>query len=449
MTIASGMKGSDLPGQASHSANPILPGYYADPSILQDGGMVYIYATIDPWGGKTVGCWESPDWKHWTFHHLNWPTKGACTSPTSKDSMVWAPSVVKGADGKFHMVVSVGSEVWAGVADSPLGPWKNALGDKPMIPGDFRPGYHMIDAELFQDDNGHAYVYWGSGWDWKNGRCWAAKLKSDMATLDGEVHDVTPPNYFEAPFMMKHGGRYYLMYSAGKTIEKSYRVHYSVGDAPLGPFTEGRNSPVLVSDEAAGILSPGHHAVFFKDGEPFILYHRHSIPFDPKFVGRQVCADRIFFAGDGMLEKVEPTHAGAKFSQGRAGGLSVVASASSQDGPDRGPERVTDDNYATRWAPARGDKDVWIQLDLGSVKDITRQEIRPEYAWKPYSFLMQSSSDGTTWKTEADFTGNRGKGSPIMLEFDDKPLHARYLRLRFPEVSSGDAPPSLWEWSVY
>ncbi len=55
-----------LPGRAPHSANPILPGYYADPSVVQDGGKTYIYATLDPWGDKTLGCWESPDFKNWS-----------------------------------------------------------------------------------------------------------------------------------------------------------------------------------------------------------------------------------------------------------------------------------------------------------------------------------------------------------------------------------------------
>lgn len=449
LPLCPGLRGGDLPGQAAHAGNPILPGYYADPSILQEGGKTYIYATIDPWGGRTLGCWESDDWKHWIFRELNWPTKESCKSPASKGAMVWAPSVLKGTDGKYHMVVSVGSEVWAGVADSPLGPWRNALGEKPLIPGDFRPGFHMIDAELFLDGDGQAYLYWGSGWEWKNGRCWAAKLKPDMATLDGEVHDVTPPNYFEAPFMVKNGGRYYLMYSAGNTTETTYRVHYAVGDSPFGPFTEGTNSPILVSDVQKGILSPGHHSVFTKDGGTYILYHRHSIPFDPKFVGRQVCADRLVFSGDGTIERVIPSNDAPAFATGRdPKALPVAATASSQDGPFHGPESATDDNYATRWAPAKGDANPWIQLDLGSVKEITRQEIRPEYAWKACRFLIQSSEDGHTWSpVGTNLVTGSVIASPLVMETLKPALKARYLRLQFPD-SGGEPPPSLWEWSV-
>jgi len=87
--------------------NPIVPGYYADPSLVQHEGRYFIYATLDPWGGETLGCWESSDFRNWTYRVLNWPTKAACTSPKSQAAMVWAPAVVKGRDGKFYMYVSV------------------------------------------------------------------------------------------------------------------------------------------------------------------------------------------------------------------------------------------------------------------------------------------------------------------------------------------------------
>lgn len=55
LAAVSTLVAADLPGQAPHSGNPILPGYYADPSIVQNGGKYFIYATLDPWGGDTLG----------------------------------------------------------------------------------------------------------------------------------------------------------------------------------------------------------------------------------------------------------------------------------------------------------------------------------------------------------------------------------------------------------
>src|SRR5690242_8406138 len=69
--------------------NPIAKGYYADPGIIYDKGSYYIYATKDPWGGNDLAVLETPDFVHFTSRKINWPTKEACTSPTSNKNMVW------------------------------------------------------------------------------------------------------------------------------------------------------------------------------------------------------------------------------------------------------------------------------------------------------------------------------------------------------------------------
>lgn len=440
-----------MPGRTPHSNNPILPGYYADPSVVQEGGKTYIYATLDPWGDKTLGCWESPDFKNWTYRVLNWPTKPDCTSKTSKAAGVWAPSVMKGRDGRFHMVVSVGNEVWVGVADHPLGPWRNALGEKkPLIPFDYKPGFHMIDAEYFLDDDGQAYLYWGSGHGWKNGKCWLVKLKPDMTTFDGEVTDVTPSNYFEGPIVVKRHGLYFLMYSAGKTIEEDYRVHYAVSKSPLGPFEEGPGSPVLVTDKSANVVSPGHHTIVQRDGQDYILYHRHSIPFDRKFIGRQVCMDPITFTADGRIGKIVPTHQGPALLQGREESQSklpagAVITSSSDANEFTKAACALDDNYTTRWAPSADAKGAWLQLDLGSIQQIKRQIIRPEYAWKPYRFAIETSTDGKSWNQLEDHTREAISGSPMI---SNKAVGARFLRLVFPEAMKGP-DIGIIEWAVF
>lgn len=35
--------------QMTEINNPILPGYFADPSLVQYEGKFYLYATVDPW----------------------------------------------------------------------------------------------------------------------------------------------------------------------------------------------------------------------------------------------------------------------------------------------------------------------------------------------------------------------------------------------------------------
>lgn len=431
------------------AGNPIIPGYYADPSIVQYQGRNYIYATLDPWGGDTLGCWSSADFRDWTFHRLNWPTKPACTSPTSHSNKVWAPSVIQAPDGSFAMYVSVGSEVWVGKAPHPLGPWSNALGDRPLIPADYRPGFHMIDAEAFLDDDGHAYLYWGSGWNWTNGRCFAVRLKPDLTSFDGEPVDVTPANYFEAPFMIKNGGRYYLMYSQGKTLNDTYRVHYAIGESPFGPFTEAPNSPVLTSDPEANILGPGHHTVFTEGTDHYILYHRHTIPFDPEFIGRQLCVDPLRFNADGLIEKIKPTHRGPAFLRPPSGApealsssAGVVATASTIHDDFTSPARVLDQNNASLWRPSASDPRPWLHLDLGAIHEFKRQSLLFEYAWKDYHFRCEASVDDATWTLVANHSVTPATGSPV---FIDVPVRARFLRLVF---NRQQVDPAVVSWRV-
>jgi hypothetical protein len=437
---------ADVRWDSPQVGNPILPGYYADPSLVQHEGRFFLYATLDPWGGRTLGCWESPDFKHWEYRELNWPTKEACTSPTSKGAMVWAPSVIRAPSGRFLMYVSVGNEVWVGAADHPLGPWSDANGGEPLIPETYRPGYHMIDAEAFVDDDGSIYLHWGSGWGWVNGKCFAVKLEADGVGFVGEPVDVTPTNYFEAPHMIKHDGRYYLSYSQGVTISDTYQVHYAVGDSPLGPFVEAANSPILVTDHARNVVSPGHHTLFTYRDRHYILYHRHRVPWVEREAYRQICVDEIRFTPDGLMEKITPSHTAPAFVHGRnAGRLAAVASASSELDATYAASRVVDGNYATRWAAAAEATGGWLQLDLGSAQSVGRVEVRFEYAWKPVRFALKSSVDGRTWTTIADHREEAFTGSPFMARVG---VQTRFLRVEYADGSKADEM-SAWEIAAY
>lgn len=425
----------DAPG----AANPLLPGYFADPSIVRDGGRWYIFATIDPWGDDRLGLWTSDNGRDWRFSLPAWPTKAAATSPTSGDSKVWAPSVVKAANGRWYMYVSVGSEVWVGSAPSPAGPWADANGGKPLIAKAFAPDYHMIDAEAFIDEDGQAYLYWGSGWNWTNGHCFAVKLKPDMVTFDGTPRDVTPPHYFEGPFMVRQGRHYLLTYSDGKTTEDTYKVRYAVGDTPFGPFREGADSPILSTDAARQVISPGHHAVFRSGGQPYILYHRQGLPF-PRTDGatlRQIAVDPLTIGDDGRIARVAPSHGAPVngFAAHRTPGLHWRASGRGSDAL-HGPERAADDNYATAWVPAAGAAPL-LTADLGAVRTIAGSALRMTFPTRRYALSVEGSRDGRQWRTLA--TAADATGSPIELQH---PASIRYLRLRVP----GDA--GVWEWTL-
>jgi beta-xylosidase len=284
--------------------NPFIDGYFADPSVIKHEGKYYLYATIDPWGGEELAVFESTDFRNWTRKKINWPTKKQCTSPTSAGAMVWAPSVVKGKDGKFYMYVSVGSEVWAGTSDHPLGTWRNLKADNsPLISSQDPPEVHTIDSDCFIDDDGQAYLYWGSGWNWVNGHCMVVKLKKDMMTFDGPITEITPPNYFEGPHMIKRNNTYYLMYSDGKAIDHTYKVRYSTSSSPLGPWKEGPFSPILQTSPDSTTYGPGHHTVLREGDQDYIVYHR-IFPQKKEFVLRQLCVDSLNYDAQGNIKKI-------------------------------------------------------------------------------------------------------------------------------------------------
>ncbi len=57
------------------AGNPILPGYFADPTIKKFGDTYYIYATTDGSGAGfgPAQLWCSKDFKNWTLMPMNWP----------------------------------------------------------------------------------------------------------------------------------------------------------------------------------------------------------------------------------------------------------------------------------------------------------------------------------------------------------------------------------------
>ena len=435
---------SSVESEMQPLSNPVLPGYFADPSVVQLNGTYYLYATADPWGADFLSCWTTNDFHNWEWHKLNWPTKEACTSPLSNENMVWAPSVVE-RGGKYYMYVSVGSEVWCGKADSPLGPWENALGDKPMIPADTTMTYHVIDAEAFIDDDGKAYLYWGSGWNWTNGHCYVAELGEDMCSFKGEPKDVTPAHYFEGPFMLKRNGKYFLTYSEGKTIDDTYEVRYAVGDNPFGPFTEAVNSPILNTHDDLKVYGPGHHTVITCDGKDYILYHKHRLPFVEGTTYRQTCIAPLEYAGDTIATIIPFNSAMFPLPDHLAYAWVEPASveASSSESPDFVAQCAFDKSNGSRWQAATSDSTATLTAKFDGKAMIDTMRILPEYPWKQYRFKVETSQDnGASWTTAADFMQNGATGSPVLVAVGKE---CDAVKLVFAPADSTTAIPSLWE----
>ena len=416
--------------------NPILPGYFADPSIIKEDDKYYIYTTIDPWGADSLACWVTSDFVNWEFNILNWPNTTDCHSNLSNENKVWAPSVVKKND-KYYMYVSVGSEVWCGIADTPLGPWRNILDNRPMIAYDESMYYHVIDAEVFVDDDEKSYLYWGSGWNWVNGHCMVAELNDDMCSFKTEVKEVTPANYFEAPFMIKENGLYYLTYSDGKTIEDTYKVRYAVSDNPFGPFIESLNSPILQTDEEKNIYGPGHHAISKINGENYIFYHKHSLPYKKGVAYRQLCINKFEFDGNNILEiKASDKTDLVVPKKNNNNSLIKSISCSSEFNNYYKSDNLLDNSFQTLWKPSEKDTIPYIDIELSEISNICSLELIVEYPNKEYDIEIEYSLDNLNWKN-IDYCNSRKFPVNININNDVK-----FIKI------TGDKNLALWQISL-
>ena len=207
---------------------------------------------------------------------------------------------MEGPNGKFYLYAPVTEAqssntdkfaIGVVAADSPLGPFKDAhppgliLSQSVPLPGN---DTQNIDPTVLIDDDGKVYVYHGT-----LGALRGYQFKSDMVTPIGEVTTVsTLTGFFEAPWITKRNGTYYMLYAANNAGADSPRTpasHHAcvacgTASSPLGPWTFRGVMLDIVSSTTShpGAVEPG--------GKWYLVYHtadvdtggtfRRSVAFD-------------------------------------------------------------------------------------------------------------------------------------------------------------------------
>ncbi|WP_033343120.1 family 43 glycosylhydrolase [Catenuloplanes japonicus] len=289
----------------SEAGNPFVSGWYADPDVAIYNNRFYVFPTSSrPYDQQTyLDAFSTTDLVNWTKH----PNVLTTANVSWARRAVWAPAPIT-RNGRYYLYFGANDiqsnnelgGIGVAVADAPEGPYRDAIG-APLIP-QFVNGAQPIDQDVFIDDDGQAYIYYG-GWGHAN----VAKVNSDMTSLgtfpDGSTFkEITPSGYTEGPQMFKRNGKYYLMWSEGGWTGPNYSVAYAIADAPTGPFN--RVGSVLTQDSAVA-RGAGHNSVLNIPGTDiwYIFYHRRPLS-ETDGNSRELAYDRMTFNADGTIAKV-------------------------------------------------------------------------------------------------------------------------------------------------
>ncbi|TYT25412.1 glycoside hydrolase family 43 protein [Luteimonas viscosa] len=229
--------------------NPVLSGFYSDPSVTAANGKFYLVSsTFTFFPGIPV--MESEDLVHWK------QVGNAIHRPEQLDfdglgvsRGVFAPAI-EFHDGTFYVVntsVDAGGNFIVTATD-PAGPWSDPV---------WLPGIGGIDPSLFFDDDGKVYIlnndepevpvrYDGHRAIWLQEIDIATKkpFGPRRVLIDGGVKPEDNPIWIEGPHIYKVDGWYYLNNAEGGTGPQHSQVILRSRDV-WGPYEPYAENPIL------------------------------------------------------------------------------------------------------------------------------------------------------------------------------------------------------------
>lgn len=233
--------------------NPILPGFYPDPSICRKGDDFYLVtSTFEYFPGVPV--FHSRDLVHWRQigHCLNRPSQIDLGGLDCSKGIYAATIRYHRAQDLFYMITTrVGADYRDNVnfyvtAADPAGPWS-----EPVV----IPGAEGIDPTLFFDDDGTAYYLGNLRPDPgapANGRrhIWLQAIDLQTGTLLGERHILRTDGALygakcpEGPHLYHIRGWYYLLIAEGGTAQ-NHCVTVFRSRSLFGPYAPNPRNPLI------------------------------------------------------------------------------------------------------------------------------------------------------------------------------------------------------------
>ena len=355
------------------------------------------------------------------------------------------------------------------VSNSPTGPWTDAHPAGPIVSQSYpvTNTIQNIDPTVLVDDEKRVFLYWGTF-----GRLKGVELDADMMTFKGAPVDVTTlTGFFEAPWLFKRRGTYYLAYAgnnAGPVSECTTAVYYAciaygTAPSPLGPWTY---RGVMLDPVSSTTSHPG---IVEYRGAWYIAYHTADAK-DGGHFRRSVAIDRVTWddnASPARIKKVVPT-GGAVFDATPIANIASHAHVTASNAPvpvqywlhalNDGKVRANPlppDMWAT-WT-ANNPPSQWVLYQWGAPVTLIAANI---YFWSdhaagsgigvaPPKAWHLEYRDGTAWKAvtaSAPYTNNVNAYNRVTFT----PVTTRCLRAVFDASTDGKtfAAVAAQEWQA-
>jgi xylan 1,4-beta-xylosidase len=229
--------------------NPILAGFYPDPSITRAGDAYYLVTSSFVYY-PGVPIFRSTDLVHWLQigSVLDRPSQLPVDSAGISRG-IFAP-VIRYHDGTFYMITTLVDRGgnFIVTAKNPAGPWSDPIWLREV---------DGIDPSIFFDDDGRAYItnngppveaplynghraIWIQEYDVANKKMTGPR----SVIVNGGVDLSKKPIWIEAPHILKVKGQYYLICAEGGTADQHSEVVFRAS-SPLGPYTPYGDNPIL------------------------------------------------------------------------------------------------------------------------------------------------------------------------------------------------------------
>ncbi len=244
----------------------------------------------------------------------NWTNHGCIMEDTDfswgKKDSAWASQCIE-RNGKFYFYMTFenasggGRAIGVAVADSPTGPFKDAIG-KPLV----GPNWDYIDPTVMIDDDGQAWLMFG------NPTCYYVKLNEDMISTNGPIQHFDmnassfgpsskASSYGEGPWIYKHDDLYYLVYAAFYGSDGGESMGYSTAPSITGPWTYGGQimKPHNCFTTHGGIIDYKDRSYFF--------YHKNGLPGGGTF-NRSAAVEEFKYGANGSIPLLTMSDDGPK-----------------------------------------------------------------------------------------------------------------------------------------